>query len=160
VVILAGLCGFAIGGLVPIANGQFVKALPNAFRARAFGVVQGGLALLQGGAVLVTGALANETNVPLVVGLWSLCGVGLMVGLSLAWPSPQVFTDAVAAADAANNLAPPAVTPPIVAPGTAPEAAPATAAAGPVPHGATEIRPARPATGAAHRQPAPGTMEP
>src|SRR5262249_17389969 len=53
VAIFAGICGFAVGGLVPVANGEFVRRLPTEFRARAFGVVQGGLQLLQGGAVLV-----------------------------------------------------------------------------------------------------------
>ena len=98
----ACLCGFAIGGLVPIANGQFVKALPNAYRARAFGVVQGGLALLQGGAVLATGLLAQGSALPVVVGAWSVCGVVLMVVLSLTWPAPEVFARAVQAAQAGS----------------------------------------------------------
>ena len=98
--VLAGLAGFAVGAASPIANGQFVQALPNAFRARAFGVVQGGLQVLQGGAVLMTGLLAaDHTRIPFVVGVWSLFGVVLLVlGLSLAWPAPRAFTDAVAAA--------------------------------------------------------------
>lgn len=106
VALLAGACGFAIGGLVPIANGQFVKALPKAFRARAFGVVQGGLALLQGAAVLLTGALAHSSSVPVVVGLWSLGGVGLMVMLSLSWPSASAFADAIASTERANAAIP------------------------------------------------------
>jgi hypothetical protein len=100
--LLAGCCGFAIGAMVPIANGQFVLALPNAYRARAFGVVQGGLQLLQGGAVLVTGTLAHDRLLPYVVGLWSLGGVGLMLLLSLWWPSPRSFAEAIAVATAAN----------------------------------------------------------
>ena len=104
VAVLAGLAGFAVGAAAPIANGEFVKAVPNAFRARAFGVVQGGLQVLQGGAVLVTGLLAtgNSTPIPVVVGLWSLVGVLLLLGLSLAWPASSVFTEAVRAAEAAN----------------------------------------------------------
>lgn len=105
VVALVFLCGYAAGALLPIANGQFVQALPNAFRARAFGVVQGGLQLVQGGAVLVTGALAHVGGLPLVIGLWGLGGVGLMLLLSLWWPSPKVFSDAVAAAASANATA-------------------------------------------------------
>jgi hypothetical protein len=111
VAILAGLCGFAIGGLVPIANAQFVQALPNAYRARAFGVVQGGLQLLQGTAVLVTGALAHTYPLTVVVGLWSLVGVSMMVALSLTWPSPRAFARAVAVASATNNGQ--VVTPPL-----------------------------------------------
>jgi hypothetical protein len=105
VAVLAGLSGFALGALVPIANGQFVQALPNAYRARAFGVVQGGLQVLQGGAVLVTGTLSNlsqGSRLPMVVGLWSLAGVGLMLLLSAFWPAPQVFAEAVHAAAVAN----------------------------------------------------------
>ena len=48
VALLSGACGFAMGGLLPVATGQFVRCLPDAFRARAFGVVQTGLQLLQG----------------------------------------------------------------------------------------------------------------
>jgi MFS family permease len=105
VAVLAGLAGFAVGAAAPIANGEFVKAVPKAFRARAFGVVQGGLQVLQGGAVLVTGLLAtgNGTAIPVVVGLWSLVGVVLMLALvALAWPASSVFAEAVRAAEAAN----------------------------------------------------------
>lgn len=103
VALLAGLCGFAMGGLVPVANGMFVRALPDAYRARAFGVMQGGLALLQGGAVLVTGALAQAYSLPVVVGLWSLGGVLLMGLLVSIWPPARSFDDATAAAHAANG---------------------------------------------------------
>jgi hypothetical protein len=105
VALLACLSGFAVGALVPIANGQFVQALPNAYRARAFGVVQGGLQVLQGGAVLATGSLSNlsqGSRLPMVVGLWSIAGVGLMLLLSAFWPSPRVFAEAVTAAAVAN----------------------------------------------------------
>jgi hypothetical protein len=98
VAVLAGACGFAMGGLVPIANGEFVRALPNMYRARAFGVVQAGLHLLQGTAVLATGVLAQRVSLAVVVGLWSLAGVALMIVLSLTWPSPRAFADAIAAA--------------------------------------------------------------
>lgn len=81
VALLAGLCGFAIGGFIPVANGEFVQHLPREYRARAFGVVQGGLQLLQGGAVLATGVLARHFDVGSVVGGWSLGGVVLMLAL-------------------------------------------------------------------------------
>ncbi|MGE5828707.1 MAG: MFS transporter [Micromonosporaceae bacterium] len=106
VAVLAGLCGFAMGGLVPVANGLFVRALPDAYRARAFGVMQGGLALLQGRALLVTGALASRFSLPVVVGLWSLGGVFLMTLLSARWPSAHLFDQATAAAHAANGHQP------------------------------------------------------
>jgi len=90
VALLSCACGFAIGGLVPVANGLFVQALPTEYRARAFGVVQGGLHLLQGAAVLITGGLAQLYPLPIVVGLWSLGGLVLMYALSLAWPPAPV----------------------------------------------------------------------
>lgn len=89
-----------------MANGEFVQALPNAYRARAFGVVQGGLHLFQGVAVLATGFLAANTEgqtLPTVVGLWSLGGVGLMIVLILFWPSPEAFAEAGARAAAVNG---------------------------------------------------------
>jgi len=46
VVVLAAACGFAMGAVGPVANGQFVQRLPTEFRARAFGVVQAGVQLL------------------------------------------------------------------------------------------------------------------
>jgi hypothetical protein len=98
VALLAGVCGFAMGGLVPVANGLFVQALPSEYRARAFGVVQGGLHLLQGGAVLLTGALAQRFDLPVVIGLWGLGGICLMVVLSLTWPSRRAFQVAFATA--------------------------------------------------------------
>jgi hypothetical protein len=106
VALLAGLSGFAMGGLVPVANGLFVRALPDAYRARAFGVMQGGLALLQGSAVLVTGALAGLSSVPKVVELWSLGGVFLMIMLIAFWPPTHLFDQATAAAHAANGHTP------------------------------------------------------
>ncbi len=154
VALLAGACGFAMGALVPIANGQFVQALPNAYRARAFGVVQSGLQLLQGAAVLATGALAGRLELPLVVGLWSMGGVLLMVLLSLSWPSPAVFADAAAAASIANASTGSAST--TASPGTA---SPGTASAG----RAGVSQPVRHrVTGTARRPTAtrrPGTME-
>jgi MFS family permease len=104
VALLAGLCGFAMGGLVPVANAMFVRALPDEYRARAFGVMQGGLALLQGGAVLVTGALAQVYELPLVVGAWSIGGVVLMSVLIAVWPPARRFEEATAAAKAANGV--------------------------------------------------------
>ena len=103
IAVLAGLSGFAIGGVVPIANAQFVQALPKSYRARAFGVVQAGLHLVQGAAVLVTGLLAQAFFLPLVVGAWSIAGVALMVILSATWPSRAAFARAAAVAAAANN---------------------------------------------------------
>ena len=133
IVVAAGLAltsGFAIGALVPVANAEFVRALPTAYRARAFGVVSAGLQLLQGGAVLATGALALRMDLPIVVGLWSLAGVLLMIALIANWPSTQAFEEAGAKAAAMN--APTGLTrtrPATPAPAPAPAPASASASA-------------------------------
>ncbi|MGC4773369.1 MFS transporter [Micromonospora sp. DT44] len=102
VALLAALCGFAVAGMLPMANGLFIRALPAGFRARAFGVMATGVQVIQGLAVLVTGLLAERFPIPVVVGLWSAAGVLLMAVAALRWPSRQTVEEAVAAATAAN----------------------------------------------------------
>ena len=95
---MAMVSGFAVAGLMPTLNGMFVLALPHGFRARAFGVMQGGLQLSQGGAVLATGLLADRFPLPTVVGLWSVGGTVLMAVVASRWPSSGAFDAAIAAA--------------------------------------------------------------
>ncbi|BCJ51659.1 hypothetical protein Asp14428_31340 [Actinoplanes sp. NBRC 14428] len=83
---LVMVSGIAQGGLMPTLNGVFVLALPHGYRARAYGVMQGGMQLTQGLAVIITGAIAQHTSIPLVVGLWSLGGLVLMATLVARWP--------------------------------------------------------------------------
>src|SRR5205814_93647 len=40
--LISAVCGFASAAALPAINGLFVQALPNAFRARAFGVMSSG----------------------------------------------------------------------------------------------------------------------
>ncbi|MET7705069.1 MFS transporter [Micromonospora sp. NPDC005413] len=107
VALLAALCGFAVAGMLPMANGLFVQALPNGFRARAFGVMATGVQVIQGFAVLVTGLLAERFPIPVVVGVWSAAGVVLMTVATLRWPDRQTVDAAIAAASAANAEPPP-----------------------------------------------------
>lgn len=102
VALLAALCGFAVAGMLPMANGLFVQALPAEFRARAFGVMATGVQVIQGVAVLATGLLADRFSIPLVVGVWSAAGVLLMLVASLRWPDRQTVDSTIAAAVAAN----------------------------------------------------------
>ncbi|SIN15582.1 Major Facilitator Superfamily protein [Micromonospora cremea] len=106
VALLAALCGFAVAGMLPMANGLFVQALPAAFRARAFGVMATGVQVIQGVAVLVTGLLAERFAIPLVVGVWSAAGVLLMTVAALRWPDQQTVNGTIAAAVAANAESP------------------------------------------------------
>ncbi|MFG1676930.1 MFS transporter [Micromonospora sp. NPDC049282] len=110
VALLAGACGFAVGGLVPVANGLFVQALPDGFRARAFGVMASGTQIIQGASVLATGALAERFGIPTVVGLWSAAGVLLMLVTAVTWPRPSTIEAAVETAraeSAAGSAHPP-----------------------------------------------------
>lgn len=98
VALLATGCGFAVAGMLPTANGLFVRALPDGFRARAFGVMASGIQVIQGLAVLVTGLLAERFSIPVVVGLWSSAGVLLMTVAALAWPSRATVDASINAA--------------------------------------------------------------
>ncbi|MFI5488311.1 MFS transporter [Micromonospora echinaurantiaca] len=103
VALLAGACGFAVAGMLPMANGLFVRALPSGFRARAFGVMASGVQVIQGVAVLVTGLLAERFPIPAVVGWWSAAGVLLMALVALRWPSRSSVDAAVTAAERAGG---------------------------------------------------------
>lgn len=99
VALMALVSGFAVAGLLPVANGLFVQALPPGFRARAFGVMNSGMQVLQGAAVLLTGILAGQFNIPTVVGLWSVGGALLMLLVATTqWPSTAAFNAAIAEA--------------------------------------------------------------
>ncbi|MFI7541419.1 MFS transporter [Actinoplanes sp. NPDC049599] len=118
VAVLSAISGVALGGLMPTLNGEFVLALPHGYRARAYGVMQGGLQFTQFFAVVSTGALAQISSIPLVVGLWSAGGLVLMLVLVANLPQPEP-------ADPADPAAPPGptdathVTPGRVLPSTA-----------------------------------------
>ena len=86
VAVLAAISGFAMGGVMPTLNGEFVLALPHGYRARAYGVMQSGVQFTQFFAVVATGALAQISSIPLVVGLWSIGGLILMLALASRWP--------------------------------------------------------------------------
>jgi MFS family permease len=106
VALLALACGFAVAGLFPSANALFVRALPDMFRARAFGIMQSGVQIIQGLAIFICGGLADTFDLPTVVGLWSVAGVLVMVVASAQWPSQQRFAAAFKAADQVNGAQP------------------------------------------------------
>jgi len=104
--LISAVCGFASAAALPAINGLFVQALPNAFRARAFGVMSSGTNLLQAVAVFATGALADRFNsVPRVVGYWGLGGIALMLGVITLWPNADRVADAISEAQQANAAA-------------------------------------------------------
>jgi MFS family permease len=103
VVVMSAAGGFCVGAMLPAANALFVQSLPDGFRARAFGVMQGGMQVIQGIAVLATGLLADAFPLHLVVGLWSVGGVLLLALVSMQWPSVREIRTAVAGATLANS---------------------------------------------------------
>ncbi|GIG91947.1 MFS transporter [Plantactinospora endophytica] len=102
VALLAAVAGVAVAGLLPVTNGLFVLSLPHGYRARANGVMNTGVQVMQGVAVLATGVLAERFTIPRVVGLWSVAGVLLMLLLALRWPQSAQFDAAIAQAGRAG----------------------------------------------------------
>ncbi|HEY8473341.1 MAG TPA: MFS transporter [Natronosporangium sp.] len=108
VVAMTVASGVAMAGMTPTLNGLFVQALPNGFRARAYGVMNSGMQVIQGFAIISTGLLvgiAGNDRLHLVVGFWSLAGVLVMLALAIRWPKPEFFAKAIAEAEAMNQQA-------------------------------------------------------
>ncbi len=97
--------GFCIAGVLPAANGLFVQALPNTHRARAFGVVQSGMQLIQGFSILAAGWMASPpSKLPMVIGWWSIVGVAVMIFTAIVlWPSKEGFATAIERARRINE---------------------------------------------------------
>jgi len=99
-ILLSGFTGMVT---MPL-NGLFVQVLPSAYRARAFGIMQGGMQISHAVAVLSAGALAQAVgSVPTVVGVWALVGLGLMLLATMTWPSREVIDTEIARTRALNE---------------------------------------------------------
>ncbi|MEV0274096.1 MFS transporter [Hamadaea sp. NPDC050747] len=99
VCVMSALCGFFAAGMLPTANALFVRVLPEGYRARAFGVMQMGLQLCQGGGIIAAGMLSNwRLQVPTAIGLWSVLGLILIITVAVTWPSRELFDRALAEA--------------------------------------------------------------
>jgi MFS family permease len=99
---LSLISSFAVAGLTAPANGLFVQALPAEFRARAFGVMQSGLALFQGGGLLAAGYIASHVEVSTAVTIFSTIGVCVMIGISVLWPSTERIDATIASVKVHN----------------------------------------------------------
>jgi MFS family permease len=97
VVIMTLISGASLAITMPAGNGLFVQVLPPAYRARAFGVMQSGVHLLQGAAVVGTGWLATHYSLPAVVGWFGIGGTVLMVLIVATWPARATIADAIIA---------------------------------------------------------------
>ena len=93
VVLIAVGCNLAMAPLAPM-NAAFVKTVPDGYRARAFSVMQSGMALIQGAAVVAMGALAQAMEIHRSVGVWGVCGLLVVAGLLWWWPSRTEFNAA------------------------------------------------------------------
>jgi hypothetical protein len=105
VVAMASICGFIVAGITPTLNGLFVQILRHGYRARAFGVMNSGVQIIQGVAVLGSGLLTELLPIHQVVGFWSAAGVLLMGVLALRWPPLEFFNRAIAETERANRIA-------------------------------------------------------
>ncbi|MDV9169998.1 MFS transporter [Streptomyces sp. W16] len=79
VVLVVTVSGVAMALLLPAAQTLFKDALAHEYRARAFGVMNGGVQLAQGAAILITGALSERLPTPTVIGAWCAAGTLLML---------------------------------------------------------------------------------
>ncbi|MEQ4719917.1 MFS transporter [Nonomuraea sp. B19D2] len=103
VVFFLGVCtGVTATVMVPL-NGLFTSVLPSDFRARAFGIMQGGIQISFATAVLTSGALAEIFPVPVVVGVWGVCGLVLMAVAVRTWPRTVVIDAEVSRAADLNR---------------------------------------------------------
>ncbi|MEU7869481.1 MFS transporter [Dactylosporangium sp. NPDC049140] len=97
IVVMTVVAGASLAITLPAGNGLFVQVLPPAYRARAFGVMQSGVHLLQGGAIVLTGWLATYYPLPDVVGYFGIAGLAATVLIIASWPAQATIADAIAA---------------------------------------------------------------
>ena len=69
------------------ANATFVQATPPAQRSQAFGIVQGGMSLGQGTAMILAGAAAERFAPSLVIA--TAGAIGAVAAVVVAWTRPQ-----------------------------------------------------------------------
>lgn len=76
---LVALAGLVIALLLPSAQARFQQVLPVEYRARAFGVMNTGLQLSQGAAVVISGTLSDHFATSSVIGGWCAAGGAVML---------------------------------------------------------------------------------
>ncbi|MEU7764843.1 MFS transporter [Nocardia sp. NPDC049190] len=86
--------GVVMSLLLPAAQTLFRTVLPDEYRARAFGVMNSGIQIAQGAAILATGAASERFPTATVIGTW--CATGVLVMLlvssrSLTRPEPSAL---------------------------------------------------------------------
>lgn len=95
VLLLYAISGFGMSFLLPL-NAMFVLVLPSGYRARAFGIVQSGLQLSQGIAVVTAGWAASHFQTRSVIGISGMIGLVVLGLIAAFWPSEREVAAAVA----------------------------------------------------------------
>ncbi|MDQ1647731.1 MAG: hypothetical protein QOJ50_3915 [Cryptosporangiaceae bacterium] len=85
VLLLLAVAGFGNAYCVPL-NPMFGRAVPNEYRARAFGVAMGGLCAIQGLAMTAAGVLAEHFGATTVTAFSGLAGTAAIALLARTWP--------------------------------------------------------------------------
>jgi MFS family permease len=75
----------ACGSYQIAANAAFVRAVPAHWRARAFGLAQGGMSLGQGTVMVLAGAAAERLAPAAVVGIAGVVGAVCAAGVAASW---------------------------------------------------------------------------
>lgn len=83
VLVIVTASGVVMSLLLPAAQALFKSVLPTEYRARAFGVMNSGIQIAQGAAILATGALSEPFSTSTVIGAW--CGAGVLLMLVLTF---------------------------------------------------------------------------
>jgi predicted MFS family arabinose efflux permease len=105
VLVLLAVAGFGNAYCVPL-NPLFGRAVPNEYRARAFGVAMGGLCAFQGLAMAGAGALAELISPATVTGLCGIAGTVAIGALALRWPRTQPSSSRIRPAAGAREAQP------------------------------------------------------
>ncbi|NDU72260.1 MFS transporter [Actinomadura sp. DSM 109109] len=79
VLVLVAVSGAIMALLLPAAQALFTREVPHEYRARAFGVMNGGVQLTQATAILIAGALSERLPTSTVIGTWCAAGTLLML---------------------------------------------------------------------------------
>jgi predicted MFS family arabinose efflux permease len=85
VLVVLAASGFASSFNIAL-NATFVRAVAPEFRARAFGLAQGGLMASQGIAVLAAGIVADWTTPSASIAVFGLAGACIVGAVALRWP--------------------------------------------------------------------------
>lgn len=121
--VLCVLCAAGVGSTFStLLNPLFGRAVPDAYRGRAFGIAVAGVSATQGLAQIVAGGIAEHRAATSVIGVSGLVGVLSVLAVATFWPRRRATTTpaAPAAPAAPSGLGQGAATTPVPATGGQP----------------------------------------